>query len=416
VNPAALSPLAEIPSPTQSVWYVGSIPIRAYALCIVLGIVAACAVTEIRMRRRGAPHWAVLDIAVWAVPFGIVGARIYHVITSPDDYYDHNHFADSFKLWDGPFWDVFKIWHGGLGIWGAVAGGAVGAWIAARRMGIPLSFVADALAPGLPLAQGIGRWGNWFNNELAGRQTSLPWGLKLYEWDAANGKAVTDVSGHPIAQPGLYHPTFLYESLWDIGVAILVWQLDRRYKFGRGRAFALYVMAYTVGRFWIEALRVDKAHHFLGMRINNWTALLVFAGALIYFLRVRGPQTRLVVSDDGKIQVVPADGTAAVGDTSDGPAPAEAGETEAKADEPEAATGPDETDKAPPPPPPPPGEAGDPERDEPEQGKTESDKAESEADTSAEADAGAEADTSAEADAGAEAEKTAAGETRPSNQ
>jgi prolipoprotein diacylglyceryl transferase len=354
VNPVALTPLAEIPSPTQSVWYIGSIPIRAYALCIVLGIVAACAVTEIRMRRRGAPNWAVLDIAVWAVPFGIIGARIYHVITSPDDYYDHNHFGDSFRLWDGPFWDVFKIWHGGLGIWGAVAGGAVGAWIAARRMGIPLSFVADALAPGMPLAQGIGRWGNWFNNELAGRQTSLPWGLKLYEWNPTEGKAVTDVSGHPIAQPGLYHPTFLYESLWDIGVAILVWQLDRRFKFGRGRAFALYVMAYTAGRFWIEALRIDKAHHFLGLRINDWTALLVFIGALIYFLRVRGPQERLVVSGDGKIQVVPAEGAVAPPE----PAASTAAETDAEADEvqaeakaaePEAATDPEETDSSPPP-------------------------------------------------------------------
>jgi prolipoprotein diacylglyceryl transferase len=356
VNPVALTPLAEIPSPTQSVWYIGSVPIRAYALCIVLGIVAACAVTEIRMRRRGAPNWAVLDIAVWAVPFGIIGARIYHVITSPDDYYDHNHFGDSFKPWDGPFWDVFRIWHGGLGIWGAVAGGAVGAWIAARRMGIPLSFVADALAPGMPLAQGIGRWGNWFNNELAGRQTSLPWGLKLYEWNPTEGKAVTDVSGHPIAQPGLYHPTFLYESLWDIGVAILVWQLDRRFKFGRGRAFAVYVMAYTAGRFWIEALRIDKAHHFLGLRINDWTALLVFIGALIYFLRVRGPQERLVVSGDGKIQVVPAEGavalTAPAASTpaeTDAEAEADEVQAEAKAAEPEAATDPEETDSSPPP-------------------------------------------------------------------
>jgi phosphatidylglycerol---prolipoprotein diacylglyceryl transferase len=359
VNPAALTPLAEIPSPTQSVWYIGSIPIRAYALCIVLGIVAACAVTEIRMRRRGAPNWAVLDIAVWAVPFGIIGARIYHVITSPDDYYDHNHFGDSFKLWDGPFWDVFKIWHGGLGIWGAVAGGAIGAWIAARRMGIPLSFVADALAPGMPLAQGIGRWGNWFNNELAGRQTSLPWGLKLYEWNPTEGKAVTDVAGHPIAQPGLYHPTFLYESIWDIGVAILVWQLDRRFKFGRGRAFALYVMAYTAGRFWIEALRIDKAHHFLGLRINDWTALLVFIGALIYFLRVRGPQERLVVGEDGKIQVVPAEGAVALPEPAaaeadagaDAEADAEADEVQAEATaaEPEAATDPEETDSSPPP-------------------------------------------------------------------
>jgi prolipoprotein diacylglyceryl transferase len=264
----------------------------------VLGIVAACAVTEIRMRRRGAPEWAVLDIAVWAVPFGIVGARIYHVITSPDAYFGAN----------GDPLAAFQIWRGGLGIWGGVAGGALGAWIAGRRMGIPLGFVADALAPGLPLAQAIGRWGNWFNNELFGRQTSLPWGLKIYSWDGEKGAAQTDLAGHPIAQPGLYHPTFLYESLWDIGVAILVWQLDRRHRFGRGRAFALYVMAYTVGRFWVEAMRDDEAHHILGMRVNNWMSIIVFAGALIYFLRVRGPQQRLVFTDSGEVQVAPADG------------------------------------------------------------------------------------------------------------
>jgi prolipoprotein diacylglyceryl transferase len=301
VNPAVLAPLAEIPSPTQSVWHLGPVPIRAYALCIVLGIVAACAVTEIRMRRRGAPEWAVLDIAVWAVPFGIVGARIYHVITSPDAYFGKG----------GEPLAAFQIWNGGLGIWGAVAGGALGAWIAARKMGIPLPFVADALAPGLPLAQALGRWGNWFNNELFGRPTDLPWGLKIYSWDAPNGRAHTDLGGNPIAQPGFYHPTFLYESLWCLGVAALVWLLDRRYRFGRGRAFAIYVMAYTVGRFWVEAMRDDPAHHILGMRVNNWTSILVFLGALVYFLRVRGPQQRLVVNEAGDVQVVPADGPAA---------------------------------------------------------------------------------------------------------
>jgi prolipoprotein diacylglyceryl transferase len=280
------------------VWHLGPVPIRAYALCIVLGIVVACAVTEMRMRRRGAPPFAVLDIAVWAVPFGIVGARIYHVITSPDAYFGQN----------GNVLDAFRIWHGGLGIWGGVAGGALGAWIAARKMGIPLAFVADAVAPALPLAQGIGRWGNWFNNELFGRQTSMPWGLKIYTWDPDKGAANTDLAGHPIAQPGLYHPTFLYESLWDVGVAILVWQLDKRYRFGRGRAFALYVMAYTVGRFWVEAMRDDVAHHFLGMRINNWTSIIVFLGALIYFMRVRGPQQRLVVTAEGEVEVLPAAG------------------------------------------------------------------------------------------------------------
>ena len=293
-------PLAVIPSPTQGVWQLGPVPLRAYALCIVLGIVVACVVTDARLRRRGAPPYSVLDIAVWAVPFGIVGARIYHVITSPDRYFGGG----------GNFVDAFKIWEGGLGIWGAVAGGAVGAWIAAKRLGLPFAMVADTMAIGLPLAQAVGRWGNWFNNELYGRETDLPWALKVYNWDASRGKAlVEDGTGEPIVR-GLFHPTFLYESLWCVGVAVAVWLLDRRFKFGRGRAFALYAMLYCVGRFWIELMRSDPAAHILGMRLNNWTAILVFAGALIYFLRVRGPQERVVVDDEGVVTVVSPDGTA----------------------------------------------------------------------------------------------------------
>jgi prolipoprotein diacylglyceryl transferase len=279
--------LASIPSPTTAVWYLGPIPIRAYALCIVAGIIVASVVTEIRMRRRGAPPYAVLDVAVWAVPFGIVGARIYHVITSPDAYFGAG----------GDFVKAFKIWEGGLGIWGAVAGGALGAWLACRQMGMPLTFVADALAPGLPLAQAIGRLGNWFNNELYGGRTDLPWGLKIYQIDTNTGKAQTDADGNPLAIPGFYQPTFLYELIWDVGVALLVWQADKRYKFGKGRAFALYVMAYTVGRAWIEAIRTDPATHVLGVRLNVWVSIVVFLGALGYFLRTRGPQEFIVPAD-----------------------------------------------------------------------------------------------------------------------
>jgi prolipoprotein diacylglyceryl transferase len=292
--------LAAIPSPSQSVWHLGPLPLRAYALCIILGIVAACVVTEIRMRRRGAPPSTVLDIAVWAVPFGIIGARIYHVITSPGPYFGA----------DGDPIRALYIWEGGLGIWGSVAGGAVGAWIACRRLGIPLTFVADCLAPGLPLAQAIGRWGNWFNNELYGKPTELPWGLTVYEFDTSTGKAVQTATGEP-AILGTFHPAFLYESVWDLGVAVAVWQLDRWQRYGKGRAFALYVMLYAVGRFWIELLRTDEASHFAGMRLNNWTAIVVFIGALVYFLRVRGPQEFLEV-EDGKIIVVPPPGAAAV--------------------------------------------------------------------------------------------------------
>jgi prolipoprotein diacylglyceryl transferase len=287
--------LAAIPSPTTAVWDLGPIPIRAYALIIVLGIVACCAITEVRMRRRGAPPYLVLDVAVWAVPLGIVGARVYHVITSPDAYFGHG----------GHPVDALKIWMGGLGIWGAIAGGVLGAWIACRQRGVPLMLVADAAAPGLPLAQALGRWGNWFNNELFGRPTSLPWGLQVHVMDTDNPGHALVMDGKPVLQEGLYQPTFLYESLWDVGVAILVWQLDKRYRFGRGRAFALYAMAYTAGRFWIEALRVDPAHRLLGLRLNEWTAVVVFVAALIYFVRVRGPQVRLVTGEDGQLTAVP---------------------------------------------------------------------------------------------------------------
>lgn len=286
--------LAAIPSPSTAVWDLGPIPVRAYALFIVLGIVAACVVAEVRMRRRGAPPYLVLDIAVWAVPLGIVGARIYHVITSPDAYFGKG----------GHPVEAFEIWHGGLGIWGAIAGGVLGAWIACRQRGVPLMFVADAAAPGLPLAQALGRWGNWFNNELYGRPTSLPWGLRVHAMDDHNPGHALVMDGKPVLQEGMFQPTFLYESLWDVGVAILVWQLDKRYRFGRGRAFALYAMAYTAGRFWVEALRVDTAHHFLGLRLNDWTSLLVFLAALIYFVRVRGPRERLHVDDDGQLVTV----------------------------------------------------------------------------------------------------------------
>jgi prolipoprotein diacylglyceryl transferase len=269
------------------VWHLLGLPIRAYALCIVLGIVVACLVTEARLRRRGVAPWAVLDMAVWAVPFGIVGARIYHVVSSPQAYFG----AGGHPI------EALYIWQGGLGIWGAVAGGALGAWFAARQLGLPLSVFADALAPGLPLAQAVGRLGNWFNNELYGGPTTLPWGLKVHDMDRSNPGRATVIDGQPVELPGLYHPTFLYELLWNIGVAVLVLVLDRRFKFGRGRAFALYVMAYTVGRCWIEFMRVDEANHFFGVRLNVFTSVVVFLGALAYFLIVKGPREYVVPED-----------------------------------------------------------------------------------------------------------------------
>ncbi|NBE83704.1 prolipoprotein diacylglyceryl transferase [Micromonospora rubida] len=281
---ASTIPQAALPSPSTAVWQLGPLPLRAYALCIIAGIVVACVVTERRLRQRGVAPGAVLDIAVWAVPTGIIGARIYHVITSPEKYFGAG----------GEPLKAFAIWEGGLGIWGAVAGGALGAWFAARQLGIPFTVVADALAPGLPLAQAVGRLGNWFNNELYGGLTTLPWGLRVHDMDPSNPGHAKTIDGEPVLLPGLYHPTFLYEALWNVGVAALVLFLDRKLRLGKGRAFALYVMGYTAGRFWIELMRTDEATHILGVRLNVFTAALVFVGALIYFLRVRGPREYLV--------------------------------------------------------------------------------------------------------------------------
>ncbi|MEV5319778.1 prolipoprotein diacylglyceryl transferase [Streptomyces sp. NPDC052687] len=253
--------LAYIPSPSRGVLYLGPIPLRGYAFCIIIGVFVAVWLGNKRWIARGGRAGTVADIAVWAVPFGLIGGRLYHVITDYQLYFS-----------EGRDWvDAFKIWEGGLGIWGAIALGALGAWIGCRRRGIPLPAYADAIAPGIAFAQAIGRWGNWFNQELYGRETDLPWALHITS--TADGR-----------MPGYYHPTFLYESLWCVGVALLVIWADRRFKLGHGRAFALYVAAYCAGRFWIEYMRVDDAHELLGLRLNNWTALLVFLLAVVYLV------------------------------------------------------------------------------------------------------------------------------------
>lgn len=258
-------PLA-IPSPSQGVWYLGPFPVRAYAVAILLGIVVATVMTQRRWKDRGGDPDTVLDIAYWAVPFGIVGGRIYHVVSSPDAYFGQG----------GDPWKAFAIWEGGLGIWGAVALGAVGAWIGCRRQGVRLAPFADALAPGLLVAQGVGRLGNWFNQELFGGPTTLPWGLRI---DDAHLPAGYD--------PGtLFHPTFLYELLWNLAAAGLLLYLDRRLRLGHGRLFWLYVVLYTAGRLWIELLRIDPAETVLGLRLNVWTSILVGLVALVAFVVV----------------------------------------------------------------------------------------------------------------------------------
>ncbi len=264
---------AALPSPTQSVWYLGPVPLRAYALCILAGIVAGLWITGRRWRAKGGRADFPLDVAVWAVPLGVVGARIYHVITSPEAYF-------------GPGGDPVRalyVWEGGLGIWGAVAAGALGAWIACRRAGYRLAPFADAVAPGLLVAQALGRWGNWFNNELYGRATDLPWALTIHDWDEATGRAVTGADGEPVVL-GTFHPTFLYESLWCLLSAAVIVLADRRWRLRHGQAFALYVVLYTAGRSVTEALRIDEANEIAGLRVNQWVSAVVLLVALAAFV------------------------------------------------------------------------------------------------------------------------------------
>ena len=268
------STLASIPSPSRGVWHLGPLPIRAYALAIILGVVACVWIGDRRWAARGGLPGTVSEIAIWAVPFGLAGGRIYHVITDPELYFAH----DSWHPWR-----AFAIWQGGLGIWGAISLGAVGAWIACRRRGVPLPAMADVTAPGIVIAQAIGRWGNYFNQELFGGPTHLPWALRI-----------TDPS-EVGATPGLYHPTFLYESFWDLGVAGLLLWAEKRWRLGYGRVFALYVAAYTAGRSWIEALRVDHVNHVLGLRLNDWVSIGVFVCAVAYLVLRRGSGREVVV-------------------------------------------------------------------------------------------------------------------------
>jgi len=269
--------LAYFPSPPQGVWHLGSIPLRAYALCIIAGIVAALMIGDRRWVARGGERGVIYDIALWAVPFGLVGGRLYHLMTDWRTYFGEGGAGIGAAL---------RIWDGGLGIWGAVALGGVGAWIACRRRGIPLPAFGDAVAPGIVLAQAIGRLGNYFNQELYGRETTMPWGMEIfYRRDASGMIDVHSLDGVSTGQvAAVVQPTFLYELLWNLLVFVLLIWVDRRFKIGHGRLFALYVAAYCVGRFWVELLRDDTATHIAGIRINSFTSTFVFIGAVVYIL------------------------------------------------------------------------------------------------------------------------------------
>lgn len=233
----------------------------------MLGIILAIRIGQVRWFARGGQSNDVADIAIWAVPAGIIGGRLYHVITSPDRYFGTN----------GNPLEIIAIWKGGLGIWGAISLGALGAWWAHRKMSrqrpdLPsFATFADAIAPGILVAQAVGRWGNWFNKELFGGPTNLPWGLEI------------PTMLRPDPAQSTYHPTFLYESIWCLLLAFLLVKAEKRFRLSNGQTFALYVFGYCVGRFWWEWLRIDPATQLWGMRINSWVSILVAILALVMF-------------------------------------------------------------------------------------------------------------------------------------
>lgn len=265
------------PSPPQGVWHLGPLPIRAYALFIITGIVVALLIGDRRWEARGGQRGVIYDIALWVVPFGLVGGRLYHLATDWRTYW-------------GPggagLGAAVRIWDGGLGIWGAVALGCVGGWIGCRRHGIPLPAFTDAVAPGLVLAQAIGRLGNYFNQELYGRETTLPWGLEIfYRRDPSGYIDPHSLDGVSTGQVALVvQPTFLYELIWNVVVFVILIYADRRFALGHGRLFALYVASYCIGRFGVELLRDDTATHIAGIRINSFTSTFVFVGAVVYIM------------------------------------------------------------------------------------------------------------------------------------
>ena len=250
-------------------WATFNLSIHAYALCILLGIFVGLIITNRRLVARGAEPWVVLDIALLAIPFGIIGGRAYHVLTHPADY-----FAGQDIL------RVFYIWEGGMAIFGALILGAVGAYIGARLVGIRFWAFADAIAPGLLVAQAFGRFGNWFNRELFGTPTDLPWGLEIESTNPA----------FPIglAEGTLFHPTFLYEAVWNvIGALVIVW-LARRVTLQWGKQFGLYLIWYGIGRIATETIRLDPSETIFGVRVNVWGAVVaVLLGVLIIVVQSR---------------------------------------------------------------------------------------------------------------------------------
>ena len=258
-----------IPSPSLSSFSVGPLTIHFYALCIITGIAVAIWIGRKRYANLGGNPDDVSEVAIWAVPFGIIGGRIYHVITSPSQYFGAN----------GNPIDALRIWEGGLGIWGAISLGAVGAYLYFRTHKTSLNFrqLLDSLAPGVVVAQAIGRIGNYFNQEVFGKPTELPWGLEIDPVNRPNG----------FESYSTFHPTFLYELLWCLVVAALLIKLPgvlKQITSKQGDVFALYILGYTAGRVWIETLRIDEANFILGLRLNIWVSLVVLITASAYLI------------------------------------------------------------------------------------------------------------------------------------
>jgi prolipoprotein diacylglyceryl transferase len=269
--------IASIPSPSSNQITIGPLHLRAYGLMIALGVFAGIEIARRRWAARGGDPDDITSIALWAVPAGLIGARIYHVVTDNELYRGH--------WFDNPFasgaQSPLMIWNGGLGIPGGIAVGVgVGLWVGHRR-GLRLSSGLDVVAPAMAVAQAIGRLGNYFNQELFGRPTSLPWGLRI---DLANRQVGYE-------RFATFHPTFLYEALWNLALAGLLVLLDRRRVVRPGRIFTLYIGGYAVGRFLVESLRIDNANRILGLRVNIWTSIIV-AVAVAAFLVARGLMRR----------------------------------------------------------------------------------------------------------------------------
>ncbi|MFF2390279.1 prolipoprotein diacylglyceryl transferase [Agromyces sp. NPDC058104] len=279
-----IAPLS-IPSPDYEwqAWEINlfglQLNINTYALCILVGIILAVVITSRRLTKRGAEPGIVLDIALWAVPLGIIGARLYHVLTHPDDY-----FYEGANVWN-PFQPgaVWNIWEGGNAIYGALIGGAIGVLIGCRFTGIRFLSFADALAPGLLVAQAIGRLGNWFNHELFGAPTDLPWGLEIEVDNAAWPQG--------LAEGTLFHPTFLYELVWNLAGAALIVLLERRINLRWGKAFAVYLIWYGLGRSFFESIRVDPSEMFLGIRVNVWASFAAVVLGIVILLVQRRRHT-----------------------------------------------------------------------------------------------------------------------------